>query len=222
MVYEYIVYEVSDKIVIIMLNWFDCMNVWMLIMEWDVCYVMEVFSVNDDVCVIILIGVGCGFCVGVDMDVLKGFDFDDVRCVINLLLFDMNCWLDWQMCYGYYLLIKKFVIVMFNGVIVGIGFVYVFYCDLCFVVDNMVFIIVFVWCGLIVEYGMFWMLLCIVGYVNVMDFLFLVCCVFSEEVLWIGFVNWLCLFDKLCEEIYVYVCDLVDLVLLSVMVVIKC
>lgn len=85
--------------------------------------------------------------------------------------------------------VMKFIIGVINGFVVGMGLVIVLFMDIWFVLESVVFMMVFVWCGLIVEYGLSWILFCLVGYLNVFDFLMIVCKVIVKEVEKIGFVS---------------------------------
>lgn len=68
MMYENVIYEISDYFVMLIFNCLDWLNVWIGDMEKEVWDVMVNVEVDFDVWVIILIGVGCGFCVGVEMN----------------------------------------------------------------------------------------------------------------------------------------------------------
>lgn len=60
-----ILFDWYECVVIIMLNWFDQFNSFMVGMYWELCEVLDKVECQC-VCVLILIGVGCSFCVGQD------------------------------------------------------------------------------------------------------------------------------------------------------------
>src|SRR6476660_6754578 len=118
--YQQILYEVSDKIATITLNRPDRMNAWTSTMEGDVRHAMETARDDDNVRVIVLTGAGRAFCVGADMEALKGIDPNEIRRGENVPPFDMNRRPDWQTRHAYYPSIAKPVIGMLNGPTAGI------------------------------------------------------------------------------------------------------
>lgn len=75
--YENFIYEVIDLIVMIIFNWLECLNVFIGLLFEEFVWVIGEVEKDLVVVVILFIGVGCGFCVGVDMDGLKSIvDFD--------------------------------------------------------------------------------------------------------------------------------------------------
>lgn len=49
---------------IVMFNCFVVLNVFMMLMMMVLCVVLDVVVVDKSVCCFVLIGFGCGFCVG--------------------------------------------------------------------------------------------------------------------------------------------------------------
>ena len=72
MVYEQILYEVTDRIALVTLNRPDRLNAWTPQMEGEVRQAMREASNDDEVRVIVVTGAGRGFCAGADMDNLDG------------------------------------------------------------------------------------------------------------------------------------------------------
>ena len=221
MLYQHILYEVSDKVATITLNRPDRMNAWTVIMEHDVREAMTAARDDDNVRVIVLTGAGRAFCAGADMEALKTIDPDAMRRAENIPPFDMNRRSDWQSRYAYFPSIPKPVIGMLNGATAGIGLVHALYCDMRFAAEGAVFTTAFARRGLIAEHGISWMLPRLVGHANALDLLMSARRVSSDEALRMGLVNRLYPAEKLREETYAYARDLADFVSPSSMAVIK-
>lgn len=116
----------------------------------------------------------------------------------------------------------KLIIVVINGLCVGIGLIFMLYVDLRFVNQEVKFIIVFVQCGLIVEYGIVWLLFCFVGEVYVFDLLFIVCVFKGVEVECVGLVNWVLFVNEFVLYVMEIVKYLVIQVFLCLLVIMKC
>lgn len=153
MFYQVIQLDIDQVVgvVMIMFNWFDKLNSFMWVMYCELQLVFDEVEVVG-VCVLILMGVGCGFCVGqdlVDFDFMLGVFIDFGMLIdeyFNLLICCLQC-----------LLIL--VIVVVNGMVVGVGVNFVFVCDLVFVVCLSSFIQVFVKIGFVFDLGGMWFLL---------------------------------------------------------------
>lgn len=60
--------EIEDGIVIVCINWFECKNVFFVVVMNGLIDVWEKIEVDDSVCVVILILFDCGvFSVGMDL-----------------------------------------------------------------------------------------------------------------------------------------------------------
>src|SRR5947207_3443580 len=72
MVYEQILYEVSDRIATITLNRPDKLNAWTMRMSAEVRHAAFRADQDEAVGVIIVTGAGKGYCAGADMNMLQG------------------------------------------------------------------------------------------------------------------------------------------------------
>lgn len=140
-----------------MFNCFDMMNV--LGQEGDGVVVVEVcgeIEVDLVICCVILIGVGCVFFVGGDVKVMC----DCIGVFVGLL---------YIVCEGYccniYCIVKLFynfevlLIVVVNGVVIGLGCDVVCMVDVWIVLDKVKFGVMFFKLGLIFGDGGVWLLL---------------------------------------------------------------
>lgn len=151
---------------------------------------------------IVIMGVGWGFCFGFDVEVLKqimvfgvfwGLGVDDGE-VFGLFI--------------YLLVVGKLVIVVVNGFVVGGGFVLVVMSDVCFVLMVGFFMTVFFKRGFIAEHGTSWILFCFFGVGWVFDLLWSFCKVDVDEVVRIGLVEDVVLFEDLFVWVRCYVVEL--------------
>ena len=208
--YQHILYGVDHHIATVTLNRPDRLNAWTGIMEREVRAAMEAAAADADVRAIVLTGAGRGFCAGADMDVLQQIDADAMKDDSWMRPFDMNRRPDYQTRYGFYPSIPKPVIGMLNGPTAGIGLVHALYCDIRFAADNAVFTTSFARRGLIAEHGLSWMLPRIVGHAHALELLLSARKFMAPEAHAMGLVNKIFPSQRLAEETYAYVRDLVD------------
>lgn len=219
--YQHILYRVEHRIATLTLNRPERLNAWTATMEREVRDAMERAGADEGVRAIVLTGAGKGFCAGADMDELKDLDPNDIKSDTWTRPFDMNRRADYQTRYAFYPAVPKPVIGMLNGATAGIGLVHALYCDLRFAADTAVFTTSFARRGLIAEHGLSYMLPLIVGHAHALDLLLSARKIRAPEALSMGLVNKLFAPEKLAEETYAYVRDLVDNVSPRAMRVIK-
>ncbi|WP_273463743.1 enoyl-CoA hydratase/isomerase family protein, partial [Sandarakinorhabdus limnophila] len=99
MVYEDILYSVSDGVAVITLNRPDRLNAWRGEMARDVKAAMRAASDDDAVRVIVLTGAGRGFCAGADMNMLQAIQSDgaSARAAAGPADFDPQARADFRM-----------------------------------------------------------------------------------------------------------------------------
>lgn len=208
--YQHILYGVDRRVATITLNRPERLNAWTATMEREVRAAMEEAAADEGVRAIVLTGAGRGFCAGADMDDLKDLDPGDIRKDAWMRPFDMNRRPDYQTRYAFYPAIPKPVIGMLNGATAGIGLVHALYCDIRFAADTAVFTTSFARRGLIAEHGLSWMLPLIVGHANALDLLLSARKFHAPEAHAMGLVNKIFPPERLAQETYAYVHDLVE------------
>lgn len=114
-------------VLIIMLNWFEWLNVVLLQMFDEIGIVIDNF---DGVCVVLFYGEGCVFCLGVDFvgcgDQLIVWGEGVFQVLINsynLMMFKFLC-------------LFVFIVSVISGLVVGIGCSFVFVADFCFMGES--------------------------------------------------------------------------------------
>lgn len=193
--FEDICYEkFIDGIVKIIINCLQVCNVFCFLMVKEMIQVLVDVCYDDNIGVIILIGVGDKvFCFGGDQKVCGDYGgYKDDFGVYYLNVLDFQC----QIC-----ICLKLVVVMVVGYFIGGGYVLYMMCDLIIVVDNVIFGQI----GLKVGFfdggwGVFYMV-CIVGQKKVCEIWFLCCQYDVKQVLDMGFVNIVVLLVDLEKEI---------------------
>ena len=149
MVYEQILYEVTDRIALVTLNRPNRLNAWTPQMEGEVRQAMREASNDDEVRVIVLTGAGRGFCAGADMDNLDGISSGTRREEPKTEPFDAAVLPDFQTQYSYFPAIPKPIIAAINGPAAGLGLIMSLYCDVRIASDSSVFTTAFSRRGLI-------------------------------------------------------------------------
>jgi enoyl-CoA hydratase/carnithine racemase len=187
-------YQVADRVATITLNRPDKLNAWTAVMEQEVRSAIEEAERDDDVRVIVLTGVGRGFCAGADMSLLsgvatRGVDENAQKQVLHAEPQREGIRSDFQKKYSYFPAVGKPVIAAINGPIVGLGLVIALYCDLRWASETARFSTAFARRGLIAEYGMAWMLPRLVGHANALDLLFSARTIDAAEAVRMGLVN---------------------------------
>ncbi len=189
MVYEQILYEVTDRIALVTLNRPDRLNAWTPQMEGEVRQAMREASNDDEVRVIVVTGAGRGFCAGADMDNLDGISSGTRREEPKTEPFDAAVLPDFQTQYSYFPAIPKPIIAAINGPAAGLGLIMSLYCDVRIASDSSVFTTAFSRRGLIAEHGISWLLPRIVGHAHALDLILTGRRLESVEALRMGLVN---------------------------------
>lgn len=199
--------EICDGVVVLMMNCFEWCNVLLSEMMGGLCEVIFCLVSDFEVCVFVLMGVGGVFCVGGDV---KGMNEGYQLGVLQLL---QECVQGF--CIGMEFLKQiyeflKLMIVMILGLVVGVGFLIVFVCDFCYVVEYVKIMIVFVKVGFLGDYGGSYFLFKFVGDVKVCEFYFFGDVLFVFEVECLGIINCLMLVEEFEGFVMVIVQCLVE------------
>lgn len=206
MVYDEILYDVSDWIATITLNRPDKLNAWTFKMESEYKRAMADAEARDDVRVIVVTGAGRGFCAGADMGLLNsvmGGEIDSSDVETSLPVPGRNDGMpdDFRKQYSFPPAIGKPIIAAINGHAMGIGLVHTLYCDFRIAGDKAKFGTAFAKLGLIAEYGIAWLLPRIVGIENAMDLLFTARIIDANEALRMGLVSRVVPHDELIPTV---------------------
>lgn len=116
--------------------------------------------------------------------------------------------------------VMKLVIVVVEGVVVGVGFLFVFVCDLIVVVYDVKFVMLYVCVGLMFDGGGLWFFVCVLLCVIVVEILFEGKLVVVECLYVFGVVNWFVMFGMVLSDVLVWV-DMFVGILLNVFMCIK-
>ncbi len=211
MMYETILYDVSDCICTITLNRPEKLNAWTRQMHLDLKDAMQTAGADRDVRVIILTGAGRGFCAGADMGSLQAIGSGTAapaqverRTAAGRDLPNGSTFADFHMTYSYFPAIPKFIIAAINGPAAGLGFVVSLYADLRFAAESAVFTTSFAQRGLIAEHGVSWLLPRLVGLPAALDLLCSARKFQAQEALSLGLVSRVIPDDKLMAEVRAY------------------
>ena len=210
MAHEQILYGVADRIATVTLNRPDRLNAWTPVMEQEVSDAMWAAQGDPDVRAIVLTGAGRAFCAGADIQAIRSLKPGDFGRSKATPPPKGSGRPDFQHRFTYFPAITKPVIAMVNGPAAGVGLVQAVCCDLRFASADAVFTTSFSRLGLIAEHGIGWMLARIVGHANALDLLLSGRKIAAAEALAMGLVNRILAPDRLAEETYAYVRDLVD------------
>jgi len=229
MAYQEIIYDVRDRVATLALNRPDKLNAWTPTMEQEVLEALLSAEQDDNVRVIVLTGVGRGFCAGADMGSLNsvaseqgGFAAIEKRLREKFVGPQRaGAPADFQKTYSYLLDIKKPILGAINGAAAGLGMVIALYCDIRFASDKAKFSTAFARRGLIAEYGMSWMLPRVVGIANALDLLYSARLVEADEALRMGLVSRVFPLDSFESEVRKYAVELANAVSPRSMRVIK-
>lgn len=138
--YEILMVIFEDGIIKIMLNWFIKKNVLNVEMYYEIMYVFKVVS-KDDLVIIVLIGNGDYYSSGNDLinfiDIFFGGVEEKVKNGVILLREFVGCFIDFF----------KFLIVVVNGLVVGIFVIFFGLFDVVYVFDRVIFYILFSYFG---------------------------------------------------------------------------
>lgn len=168
LIVEVFIFSVVEQgVMIIIFNCLDCFNSFNDLMYYQLVECLKQVECDDGVCCLLIIGVGCGFCVGQDLNDCN-VDFSGLLLDFGMLV---ECFYNLLVCCLVVLL--KLVICVVNGVVVGVGVILVLGCDIVLVVCLVKFVMVFSKFGLVLDCGGSWFLLWVVGCVCVMGLVLL-------------------------------------------------
>jgi len=197
MSFETIEYSVEGHVATIALNRPDRLNAITDEMELELLEAMRTADVSEDVRVIILTGIGKGFCAGADIGLLQNVtqtdwataDIEEKRTEFMPERPHDTAASDFQKTWSYFPAISKPIIGAINGAAVGLGFVLQLYCDIRIASDKAKFGTAFAQRGLIAEHGVSWLLPRMVGVSNALDMLYSARIVKADEALSMGIVS---------------------------------
>jgi enoyl-CoA hydratase/carnithine racemase len=232
MLYEQILYSVTDHIASVTLNRPDKLNAWTPVMAEEVHHALLQAGGDNAVRVIILTGAGRGFCAGADMGELSGAAGHGTSILtgnerpeeaVTKLMGTMTeeqrnpsaviaTRLDFCKRYSYLPAIPKPIIAAINGPAAGLGLIMALYCDLRFASEKAKFSTAFSRRGLIAEHGIGWILPRLIGLSNALDLLFSARLIEGREALRMGLVNRIFPEEGFMEGVLSYARDLVNLV----------
>ncbi len=215
MSFETILYEENDHVATITLNRPDRLNALTTQMGDELLEAMQTADQSEDIRVIVLTGAGRGFCAGADMSNLsaaaeKDWSSDDstrVERTVPPRSFD-GALSDFQKTHSYFPAISKPIIGAVNGVAVGLGFVYLLYCDIRIASEKARFGTAFAQRGLIAEHGISWILPRLIGISNALDLLYSARLVDAQEALRMGLVSRVVAHDELLNQVREYAATL--------------
>ncbi len=217
MSFETILYEENDHVATITLNRPDRLNAITKQLGDELLEAMRTADQSEDTRVIVLTGAGRGFCSGADMSSLsataeKDWSSDDsTQRTVPPRPFD-GALSDFRKAHSYFPAVSKPVIGAVNGVAVGLGFVYLLYCDIRIASDKARFGTAFAQRGLIAEHGISWILPRLIGISNALDLLYSARLVDAPEALRMGLVSRVVAHDELMKQVRQYATTLVTTV----------
>jgi len=212
--YEQILYEVSDPIATITLNRPEFLNAWTDRMGAEFKHAVAQAERDPRVVVIVLTGAGRGFCAGADMRRLEALADDGERTGEELPPEleadpgDPSMDASFRGTYSYLASVRKPIIVAINGPCAGMAIPIALFCDLRFASDRAVFTTAFSRRGLIAEWGISWVLPRLVGSAHAMDLLFSARRVDAAEAERMGLVNRTVPHDELLPFVREYAEDM--------------
>lgn len=157
-----VLYEVlPGRVALITLNRPDRLNALTMQMQEMYFDALERADADPEVSIIVVTGVGRGFCAGADVELLKTIGGKGTEGMKH----DRN--VDQILAYS----ITKPIIAAVNGACAGLGFVLAVMADIRFSTETAKFTSAFAKRGLIAEHGISWALPRIVGISNAMDIL---------------------------------------------------
>ena len=187
-------YDVGDGIATLTFNRPDSMNGMTGNMEVAYFTRLRQAEADADVRVIVVTGAGRAFCPGADLAYRAGPDDHSLP--------------NSEIARTTPLDIRKPMIAAINGACAGVGMAYALQCDLRFAVDTAKFTTAFSRRGLIVEYGMAWLLNAIAGRQVALDLLLSARVVRGTEAAELGIINGALTADDLMPHVLAYAADL--------------
>ncbi len=177
-VYQDVIYEVNDRVAVVSMNRPESLNAFTAAMGQSLKRAIADAVADSAVRVIVLTGVGRGFCAGADMNLLQKItpgtgsptQAPDEKHVFRSGL-GPDVGPDYGSRFGYLLQASKPVIAALNGPAAGLGLVLALYADLRFAGSEAKFTTSFAQRGLIAEHGISWLLPRLIGPAQALDLL---------------------------------------------------
>lgn len=211
MIYEQILYDVTDGVATITLNRPEKLNAWTMRLGAEVRHAAFTADRDPAVRAIVVTGAGKGYCAGADMDMLQGLGRGaGLDAIPDALRVEPDPSLPeaFRGEYSYPMGLGTPVIAAMNGVAAGLGLSYALYYDLRFASDRARLGFLFPRRGLIAEHGSAWILPRLVGMAHAADLLFSGRLVAAEEALAMGLVNRVVPHDSLLAHVQEYAREL--------------
>ncbi len=220
MSFETILYEENSYVATITLNRPDRLNAITKQLGDELLEAMQTADRSEDIRVIVLTGAGRGFCAGADISNLSAAAETDWSSLDSTQVLERivpprphdDALSDFQKTHSYFPAVSKPIIGAVNGVAVGLGFVYLLYCDIRIASENARFGTAFAQRGLIAEHGISWMLPRLIGISNALDLLYSARLVDAQEALRMGLVSRVVAHDELMKQVRQYAQTLVTTV----------
>jgi enoyl-CoA hydratase/carnithine racemase len=198
-----VLYDVTDSgVAVVTLNRPERLNAWGPDISAGFYAAVDRAEADPAARVIVLTGVGRGFCAGADLggaesvDQKLGHEDTDVSQLVGER-------------HPYFLTaLRKPVIAAINGACVGIGLTHALMCDVRFAAAGAKFATAFTRRGLIAEYGITWILPRLAGWGATMDLLLSGRTFYAEEAVELGLVNDVVAPDQLITRAMAYAEDI--------------
>lgn len=188
MPYEFLLYEVADKIATITMNRPDALNAFNNELTYELQDVFKEVGKDKNVRAVILTGAGKGFCSGQDLKAARGEDFkgfsDSIHKRYNPLIKAIRN-------------LPKPVVCKLNGVAAGAGASLALACDFIVASEKASLIEVFINIGLVMDCGSSFFLPKLVGPQRAFEYATMATKISAEEAHRIGMVNRVVTADEL-------------------------
>lgn len=217
---EDVLYEVEGRIAVIRLNRPEALNAFTAAMGAGLRKAVGAAVADDSIRVIVLTGVGRGFCAGADMKLLQGINTGSTGASKGpdepSPDFSSDLGPDVSGHYGgrfgYLFKARKPIIAAINGPAAGLGLVLALYADIRFAGSDAKLTTSFAQRGLIAEHGVSWLLPRIVGPAHALDLLLSARKFGAAEAEKIGLVNKVFPQATFMEEVMDYARTMADTV----------
>jgi enoyl-CoA hydratase/carnithine racemase len=215
---EDVLYEVQDRVAVIRLNRPEVLNAFTAAMGVALRKAVGAAVADESVRVIVLTGVGRGFCAGADMKLLQGIKTGATSAskeaeepkLSSELGPDVSAHYGGR--FGYMFKAKKPIIAAINGPAAGLGLVLALYADIRFAGSEAKFTTSFSQRGLIAEHGVSWLLPRLVGPAHSLDLLLSARKLGAAEAEKIGLVNKVFAQATFMDEVMAYARTMADTV----------
>jgi len=206
--YTEVLYEVADSVAVITLNRPAALNAITDNMSSELRAAVTEARHDPAVVGIVITGAGRGFSAGADMNRLVSLRGSDGQGSLGANVPDGEPGDDFTGLFTYLLSVPKPVIAAINGPVAGMSIALALCCDLRFMAEEASLLTAFSQRGLVVEWGISWILPRLVGPAVALDLLFSSRKVDGRECERLGLVNRAVPGDQLIAEARTYVQDL--------------